>query len=261
MNFGERLLGEDEKQFQMNNAWVPLTPEKLNLIRSNPISDYPVNQMRGANFQEFPVPESDNMKETLLHYNGPDQNLHLIGQTSRTGGHINFDGNSANRNRVLNHIAGSYTQARHYEISGLNSNTLELLLKNNATNIAAANRNLNLSINMAARNPLLPKFHPQAIGDVRESYADVHRCNIHSASDIVYKNANRLLIPNRNSEFNRSNSNSLLNSDINHSVSNQLMGIFSEIRHGKFFFLLQFKFVEKSLWSQCLSNVILIQTH
>lgn len=235
MNFGEQLLGQDEKQFQMNNTWLPITPEKLILIRSNPIPDWPVNQIRRANFQEFQVPGSDYMKEMLLHYNEPDQNLRLIGQTGQTGEHNHFDGNSADRNRVLNHSSGSYTQSQHYESSGLNG-ALELLLKKNATNVAAANRNLDMSINMAARNPLLPKFHPQASRDVRESYAGIERCNINSASDIMYKDANRFLIPNRNSEFNGSNSDRLLNNDVHCSVSNQLEGIFSEIPHGNFFF-------------------------
>ncbi|MED6216925.1 hypothetical protein PIB30_012653 [Stylosanthes scabra] len=205
MKFGGRILGQDEKQFQRQNAWVPLTPDKLNLM----------NQMRG-NFQDFPVPGRDYMKEILL-------------QRGQIGEHNSVEGNSTDRNRVLNHIAGSsYTQASNYESSGLSSNTLELLLKDNATNIASVNKNLNWSINMAARNPLLPKFHHEATGDVTNSYAGVNRCNINSASDIVYQDANRLVTPNGNSEFNGGNSNSLLNS----SVSNRWMDIFSEIPKG-----------------------------
>ncbi|XLR44858.1 hypothetical protein S83_029518, partial [Arachis hypogaea] len=224
MNFEEQLLGQDEKNFQIENAWVPLSPEKLNPIRSKMLSDYPVNQLRG-NFQNFPVTERDYMKEMLLHCNRPNRNLNLTVQTGQIGQYSSFDGNSTNRSRVLNHIAGSYTQACNYESSGLNSNALELLLKNNATHIASANRNLNLSVNMAARNPLLPKFHHEATSDVTNSYAGVHRCNIHSASEIIHKDPNRLATPNVNSELNGSNSNSLLNS----SDSNQWMGIFSEI--------------------------------
>ncbi|XP_015941185.1 transcriptional activator DEMETER isoform X1 [Arachis duranensis] len=227
MNFEEQLLGQDEKNFQIENAWVPLSPEKLNPIRSKMLSDYPVNQLRG-NFQNFPVTERDYMKEMLLHCNRPNRNLNLTVQTGQIGQYSSFDGNSTNRSRVLNHIAGSYTQACNYESSGLNSNALELLLKNNATHIASANRNLNLSVNMAARNPLLPKFHHEATSDVTNSYAGVHRCNIHSASEIIHKDPNRLATPNVNSELNGSNSNSLLNS----SDSNQWMGIFSEIPQG-----------------------------
>lgn len=240
MNFGE-LLGQDEERFQMNNTWVPITPEKLIPIRSNTVSDWPTNQMGRVNYQEFPVPVCDYMKEMLMPYHGPYQNLHLIGQTGRTEdyntfGDNTFGGNSVDRNSVLNHIAGSYSQARHYESNGLNSNTLGLLLKQNATNIATANRNLDASINMAARNPLLPKFYPQARCDVSDSYADVQRCSSNSASDIVYSEANRLLIPNRNSEFSGSNSDNLLINDFHCSVSNQLKGIFSDILpYGNFF--------------------------
>ncbi|TKY51695.1 transcriptional activator DEMETER [Spatholobus suberectus] len=236
MNFGKQLLGQDEKQFEMNNTWVPITPEKLVLLRSNTTSDWPVNQLRRANYQEIPVPRSDYMKEKLLHHQGPNQNLHLMGQTGRTGENKTFDDNLADRNSVLDHIPGSYTQPWHYESNGSNSNTLELLLQKNTTNIASADRNLDASINMAARNPPLPKFYPQASNDVRDPYAGVQRCNIHSTSDIVFKEANRLLFPNWNSEFSDSNSNSLLNNDIHCSLPNQLEGIFSEIPYGNFLF-------------------------
>ncbi|KAK7268435.1 hypothetical protein RIF29_21133 [Crotalaria pallida] len=40
------------------------------------------------------------------------------------------------------------------------ANFQEMLLNHNANRIAAANRTLESSINLAARNPLLPKFHP-----------------------------------------------------------------------------------------------------
>ncbi|RDX87433.1 Transcriptional activator DEMETER, partial [Mucuna pruriens] len=255
MNFGKQLSGQDEKQFEMNNSWVPITPEKL-VLRSNTLSDWPVNQMRRGNYEETPVPGSDYMKEKLLHYQGPNQNLHLIEQTGRTGENKTFDGNLADRNIVLDHIPGFYTQPRHYQINGSNSNTLdhfpdsysqpwhyesngsnsntlELLLKKNPTSIASANRNMDANNNMPpARNPLLPKLYPQASSDVSDPYAGVQRCDIHSASDIVFKEANRPLFPNRSTEFSDSNSNSLLNNDLHCSVPNQLEGIFSEIPYG-----------------------------
>ncbi|XP_027364649.1 protein ROS1-like [Abrus precatorius] len=217
MNFGEQLLGEDDRQFEMNNTWVPITPEKLTLVRSN--------------YQELGVPGSEYKKEQLLHYHGADQNLHLIGEAGRTRENKNFDGNSANRTNALNHIAGSYTQAWHYESSGSNSNTLEQLLKNNATKIVSPNRNLDAN-NMAARNSLVPKFYPQASSDVSNSYVGVQRCNVSSASDTLLKEANRFLIPNRNSEFGGSNLNSLLNNDIHCSVPYQLDDFYSEIPYG-----------------------------
>ncbi|MCH83044.1 transcriptional activator DEMETER-like, partial [Trifolium medium] len=232
MNFGEQLLGQDGKQFQMNNTWVPITPEKLIQVRPNTVSGWPANQMSRADYQEFHIPGRDYVNEMLLHYHGPYQDPRLMGQTVQIGEHSNFGGNLANRNSVINHIAGSYTQAQHYESNGLNNNTLsnglnnntlELLLNRNATNIATANRNLDTSINMAARNPLLPKLYPQTSSDVSYSYA---------ASDIGYREANRLLIPNRISEFSGCNTDSLLNNDIHCSVSNQLKGIFSNASYG-----------------------------
>ncbi|KAL2324901.1 hypothetical protein Fmac_023959 [Flemingia macrophylla] len=182
MNFGKQLLGQDEQQFDMNNSWVPITPENLVLLRSNTPSDWPVNQMRRANYQENPVPGSDYMEEKLLYYQGPNQNLHLLGQTCRTGQIKTFDGNLADRNGVHDHIPSSYTQPWHYD-------------------------------------------------SVRSNSAQ--RCNIHSAPDILFKEANRLLFPNRKSEFSDSNSSSLLNNDIHCSVPNQPEGIFSEIPYGE----------------------------
>ncbi|KAG4395252.1 hypothetical protein GLYMA_20G188300v4 [Glycine max] len=233
MNFGKQLLGQDERQLEMNNTWVPIPTEKLVQLTSNTPSDWPVNQMRRPNYQEIRLPGSDYMKEKSLHYYpGPNQNLPLIGQTSQTGENKTFDGHLMNRNSVLDHIPGSYTQPWHYESNGSNSNTLEQLLKKNISNIDSANRNLDANNNMAARNPLLSMFYPQASSNVSDPYAGVQRGNIHSASDIVFKEANRLLFPNKNSEIDGSNSNSLLNNDIHCSVPNQLEGFFSEITYG-----------------------------
>lgn len=226
MNFGEQLFGQDGKQFQINNSWVPITPEKPIQIRTDTISDWPANQMRRTNYQEYPLHGNDYMNKMLLHYHGPYQNPRLIGQTGQIGEYNNFSGNSVSRNSVINQIADSYTQVQHYENNGLNNHRLELLLKKNATDIATANRNLDTSINMAARNPLLPKFYPKSNNDASYSCA---------ASDIVYREANRFLIPNRNSEFRGSNTDNLLNNDIHCSVTNQMKGIFSEESYGNFF--------------------------
>lgn len=226
MNFGQQLLGQDGNQFQTNSAWVPITPEKPIQIRSNTASDWQADQMRRANYQEFPVPGRDYMNETLMHYHGAYQNPHLIGQTGQIGEYNNFGGISVNRNNASNHIAGSYNQAQHYESNGFNNNTLEQLLKKNATDIATANMNLDTSISMAARNPLLPKFYPQSSSGASYSYA---------ASNNVYTEANGLITPNRNFEFSGSNTDNLLNNNIHCSVSNQLNGIFSEASYGQTF--------------------------
>jgi len=226
MNFGQQLLGQDGNQFQTNGAWVPITPEKPIQIRSNTASDWQADQMRRANYQEFPVPGRDYMNETLMHYHGAYQNPHPIAQTGQIGEYNNFGGISVNRNNVGNHIAGSYNQAQHYESNGFNNKTLELLLKKNATGIATANMNLDTSISMAASNPLLPKFYPQSSSDASYSY---------TASNMVYTEANKLLTPNRNFEFSGSNTDNLVNNNIHCPVSNQLNGIFSEVSYGKFF--------------------------
>jgi hypothetical protein len=219
--------GQVGTQFQMNNTWVPITPAKFIPVRSNTVSGWPANQMSRADYQEFHIPGRDYMNEMLLHYHRPYQDPRLIGQTVQTRESSNFGGNLVNRNSVINHIADSYTQAQHYQNNGLNNNTLELLLNRNASNIATANRNLDTSINMAARNPLLPQCYPQTTSDVSYSYA--------APPDIGYTEANGLLIPNRISEFTGWNTDSLLNNDIHCSVSNQLKGVFSNASYGNFF--------------------------
>ncbi|XP_019427909.1 PREDICTED: protein ROS1-like isoform X2 [Lupinus angustifolius] len=186
LNFGEQLLGQDGNQFQMNNTRVSINPENPILVRSNPIPDWQLNQIRRANFQQFHVPGSGYM-------NGM-------------------------------HMRGHYARAQHNMSTGLNSR-LELLLKNNANPISAANSSFDVRMNRAAGNPLLPIFRTQASSNVRESYAGVQRSNIHSAPGIMYKESNRLLIPNRNSEFNGSNSETLLKSSAQWSVPNQVEGI------------------------------------
>jgi len=246
------------RNHEMNNKWVPITSEKLTLLRSNTPSDWSMNPTRRANYQEVPVAGSYYMNEKLLYYPGPNQNLPLIGQTSRTEEKKTLDGNLMDGNSVLGHIPGSYIQPWHYENNGSNSNTLQLLLKN-TTNIAYANRNLDASNNIASSNPMLKEFYPQASGAVTDPYAEVQRCDIHSASDIVLEEANRLLFPNRNFEFGYINSDSLLNEDIHCPVPNKLEGIFSETPNGNLLFFCNS--TTERILAICLSNVIpLIQT-
>ncbi|KAE9619269.1 hypothetical protein Lalb_Chr02g0151321 [Lupinus albus] len=186
LNFGEQLLGQDGNQIQMNSTRVSINPENPILVRPNPIPEWQLNQTRRANFQQFHVPGSGYM-------NGM-------------------------------HKQGHYARTQHNMSTGLNTR-LELLLKQNVNHISAANSSLDVRMNRAAGNPLLPIFHTQARSDVRESYAGAQRSNIHSAPGIMHKEPNRLLIPNRNSEFNGSNSDSLIKSSTQCSVPNQVEGI------------------------------------
>ena len=113
MNFGERLWTPEDKQFQMSGSWVPITPEKAIQIRSHPLSaQWQANQMRIEDLQEIVATGSGYVNE-MMHFERPDQNLQLVGQTWE---YNNFDGGSPKRNRIINHIAGSYTQDPQFDM-------------------------------------------------------------------------------------------------------------------------------------------------
>lgn len=236
MNFGEHLFNPEEEQPQINSSWVPVTPGKPIQIRSSPISggDWQENQKGEGYLEELTVPGNGYMKE-MLQYKGTDQNNHLIGQTEE---YNNFDGGSAERNRVINHIAGSYNPALQFDSNRLKLNTFELLMKN-ATNITSANRSVSESIDMAARTPLVPTFHPHTSNIGKDSSVGgftVNQSNNYAGSDTVYTDAN-LSVPDRRSEFDSSISYSLLNSDMHCTFSSLLNSSLSEIPNGNFFFL------------------------
>ncbi|KAF7820237.1 Transcriptional activator DEMETER [Senna tora] len=229
INFRE-LFSPEEEQFQMNRSWVPVTPEKPIQMRSRPISaEWQDNQDGGKNLKELTVP-GNGYKPEMLQYNRPDQSIHLTEQTEE---YNNFNRGSVERNRVINHIAGSYKPTLQFGNNDLNFTTLEFLMQN-ATDNASDNRSLRDSISM--RTPLLPTFYPQGSSNNRDSKADgfgVNLSNNYTASDTLYADVNHL-VPNSHSEFDSSNSYSLLDNEIHCTFSSLLNSSLSEIPEGGF---------------------------
>lgn len=158
MNFGGVgvSIPEDKEEVQIMGSWIPITPEKPIPARSHPI---PVDGR--TNWQEL-AGCSDGYAEEIPNCNGFGQNLNPIGHVVQNGGYYGGDGGGlAEKNRVINHIAGSYTQAFNNDDSAVwKTNPLaKLLLMQNSAFLASANRNMNTSLSMAVNRPLIPNSH------------------------------------------------------------------------------------------------------
>lgn len=208
------LYTPEGKQVQMNSSWLPVTPEKPTPIRSDSIpAEWQDNRNGGASLKD------------MLQSTWPEENIHLMGHTEA---YNNFEGGPA---------------SQFGDGNGLNLDALELFVTN-ATNIAPTARSLGQSVSTAARTPLPPTFHPHGNSNETGSSAGgfcVNQSNNYTASDTMYTDAN-LLVPNSRSEFDSSNSYSLLDTDMHCTFSSLLNSSLSEIPDGNFFSPLQLKF-------------------
>ncbi|XVE68636.1 hypothetical protein DITRI_Ditri09bG0084800 [Diplodiscus trichospermus] len=146
MNFGEQFSIP-----QGNGSWIPATPQKPIPMRSNSIQG---NQYERGNWQDlggFPT----GYVQDILNNNGTCQNFNTIEQRGQSEGNYFGHINMAEKNIMINNIAGSYTQLLQ-ECAGGNNNTLADLL---ATRNASANRIA--SIRSANAVPI-PNLHSQA---------------------------------------------------------------------------------------------------
>lgn len=229
MNFGGGVsIPQDKEEVQIMGSWIPITPEKPIPARSHPI---PVDG-RG-NWQEL-AGFSDGYAEEIPNCNGFGQNLNPIDQVVQNGGFYGCDGGGLpERNRVINHIAGSYTQAFNNDDSAAwkNNPLAKLLLMQNSTFLATANVGMNTSLNMAANRPLIPNTHsPVAVN--RKDFVSggllLNNQNQYSRFNPMSNLANEPLIPNMHSQVDGnhrrdSNLGSLLMRSQNHySGSNSL---------------------------------------
>ncbi|KAJ7974952.1 transcriptional activator DEMETER-like [Quillaja saponaria] len=195
MNYKGGFWSPQEEEFQRNGSWFPVTPEKSILERSHPIpADRHVTQLGRANWQDLAETGISYIQE-MQNPNCPVQMPNPVLQTGRNREYYNLDNSLPGRNQIINHIAGSYNQALRYDIQGLNSTNstpLELLQTNNAAKVATANRDLNVSINMAANRPLLPKLHSQADSNRRDSHASKLLLNNHSCHPDLLNSSDNL---------------------------------------------------------------------
>lgn len=159
MNFGEEFSIPQGNEFQFTGSWIPVTPQKPIATISNPI---PVNgqgnQFGRGNWQEL-AGFSTGYVQDILNYNGIGQNFNPIEQMCQS--RVDYVGsiNSA-ENRMINNIAGPYTQVLQNESTGWNNNTLaNLPATRNATAFAPANGTASIRRENAVPIPIM---HSQA---------------------------------------------------------------------------------------------------
>lgn len=162
MNFRGGVSIPQNKEFQIMDSWMPVTPEKPIPTRSNLIPvDCHGNQLGSGNWQELNG-FSNGYAGEMPNCNGLRLISNPIGQMVQNGGFNGYDeGGLAERNRMMiNHIAGSYTQTFQNDSSGWKRDPLaKLLLMQNAAFISSANMNPNRSFNMATNRPLISNSH------------------------------------------------------------------------------------------------------
>lgn len=157
MNFGEGLPIPQEIGLPFMGSWIPPTPGKPIPSRSNSmLVDRHGNQMGRINWQE-PSGVSSGYVQEALNYNPVAQHFSQIDQLGRNGRFDNGSASLSGMNRLVNRVAGAYTQAFSNQTAGWNSNSLADLL---AMNNAAPNTPPSRSMSMAAR-PLIPNSHSQ----------------------------------------------------------------------------------------------------
>ncbi|GAV58401.1 HhH-GPD domain-containing protein [Cephalotus follicularis] len=200
MNIGDGIPFQQENEFQfLVTPWIPVTPEKPVRIRSNPI---PVeghgNQLGGAGWQQLPR-FSNGYIPDMSNYNRLLRNFNQVEQVDQNGGLYGCNGSLAERKEMINHIAGSYTQALRNQ---------SLTLKNAAASIATANTTPSVGVGWQSI-PLIPNLI-SPVDDWRESnsanmlLANQFRCysdslqQIPQCSDLLSYKGNLHRIPQYN---------------------------------------------------------------
>ncbi|XVF23387.1 hypothetical protein REPUB_Repub13aG0033900 [Reevesia pubescens] len=146
MNFGEEFSIPQGGEFQFLDSWIPVTPQK-----PIPVNGHG-NQFRRGNWQELDgISIPTGYAQAMLNNNGPAQNFNPIEQMGQSEGDYFGSINLAEKNRMINNIAGSYTQS-----PGLNNDTLANLL---ATGTVFANRTASIS---SGNTVPIPNLHSQA---------------------------------------------------------------------------------------------------
>ena len=159
MNFGEEFSVPQGNEFQFTGSWIPETPQKPISTRSNPILvNGQGNQFGRGNWQEFAGFPAGYVQD-ILNSNGHAQNFNPVEEMGQSGGQY-FGSINLAENRMINNIAGSYTQVLQNESTGWNNSTwANLLATRNATSFASANRTA--SIGSISTVPI-PNLHSQA---------------------------------------------------------------------------------------------------
>lgn len=162
MNFGDGFPIPQEKELQLTGSWMPITPEKPIPTRSNPVQVYRYGEpLGGANWRELSGFPSGDIPETA-NYNRVVPNLSPIGQAGRNEGYNGSNTCVTDRQRIINHIAASYTHAMGNDDGGWNNNQLgHMLVGTNSAALTSANRTHVQNTSMGNR-PQLLNLHSQA---------------------------------------------------------------------------------------------------
>ncbi|OMO73112.1 hypothetical protein COLO4_27244 [Corchorus olitorius] len=151
MNLGEEFSILEGNEFPFSSSWIPVTPQKPIPTRSNPI---PVNE-QGNQFGRVNWQELGGFPAGYV-----AQNFNPIEQLGHRGGSNFGSMNLAEKKRMINSIAGSYTQALQNEGMGWNNITLaNLLATRNATAFASADATSSIS---RPNSGPITNLHPQA---------------------------------------------------------------------------------------------------
>eukprot|EP00257_Ricinus_communis_P022239 XP_015581912.1 transcriptional activator DEMETER isoform X1 [Ricinus communis] len=145
-------VSQQETELQYVDSWMPVTPNKPIAIRSNPVLiDRHESQLGSTNWQELVGFPSGYVQE-MSNYSSLAQHCTQIDQFTRNG-------SFAEKNRMINHIAGSYTRALLNENVSWSSNSLaDLLVMNNTAPTAYPSRTLHRNTSIAER-PLIPNLN------------------------------------------------------------------------------------------------------
>ncbi|KAA8539186.1 hypothetical protein F0562_025878 [Nyssa sinensis] len=169
MNFGRGFSIPKENNVQIRNSWLPVTPEKPILQRSNPIQE---NQLGRENWQELVGIYSGFLQETT-DFNGVVQNFNPNEQIGQNGGSYSWDNAPAEKGRV-DHNVSSHTHNLSNDNAAWNNNPLAELLaiKNvkNAVSVASANGIPNKGIHVANR-PAIQSSYSQVESNWTDSDA------------------------------------------------------------------------------------------
>ncbi|XP_012089976.1 transcriptional activator DEMETER isoform X2 [Jatropha curcas] len=168
INLGEGIHIPQDKEFKYVNSWVPITPEKPILTtRSNSMPmERHGSQLGRGNLQELAGFPSGYIQQ-VSDYSRAAQHL----------GQFGSNGNLVQRNRMINQIAGSYTQALRSESANWDASCSLTDLLAAAAPLPGANRSLNRSMSMTAERPFIPNLHSHFNSSSQTKYVNQTHCS------------------------------------------------------------------------------------
>ncbi|XP_059665988.1 protein ROS1A-like [Cornus florida] len=150
MNFGRGFPIPPENDIQIRGSWMPVTPDKPILQRSNSIPvERQGNRVERGDWQEL-VGMYEGVLQEKTNYNEGVPNFKSIEQMGANGNYCNRVAAPASERGSFNHNVGSYTQNFRNDSAAWNNDpSAELLATNNIASVASTNRSPNSSVHVA----------------------------------------------------------------------------------------------------------------